>query len=280
VAAHTGDRNLFQEMVNEAHSAFRSDSLSVAWGAASVLSQAAFDRGDFHEAARWLSGDIAPLITPLWAWFAPAHLISATRVAAAAGDAGLRTRVLQGVDIFEREQPAPRLFTAIVQHVRGLLERDADALVAAAAELSTLQPLHCGCAAEDAGGELTRVGRRADAIDQFNAAFDIYADHDAHADARRVARALRQLGVERRTVKQSRPKSGWGSLTDAELKVVGLVAEGATNANVAERLQLSPHTVKTHIRNAFAKLDIHSRVQLTDVMDNSGRPSPDEIPQQ
>jgi ATP/maltotriose-dependent transcriptional regulator MalT len=279
VAAHTGDRNLFQEMVNEAHNACRSDSPSAAWGAASVLARAACDRGDFHEAARWLSGELAPLITPLWAWFAPAHLVSVTRVAAAAGDAGLRTRVLQGVEIFEREQPAPRLFTAIVQHVRGLLERDADALVAAAQELSTLQPLHCGCAAEDAGGELTRVGRRADAIDQFNAALDIYADHDAHADARRVARALRELGVERRIAKQSRPKSGWDSLTDAELKVISVVAEGATNTAVAQRLQLSPHTVKTHIRNAFAKLDIHSRAQLTDVMGNSSRPPADEIRQ-
>jgi DNA-binding CsgD family transcriptional regulator len=279
VAAHTGDRNLFQAMVNEAHNACRSDSPSAAWGAASVLARAACDRGDFHEAARWLSGELTPLITPLWAWFAPAHLVSVTRVAAAAGDAGLRTRVLQGVEIFEREQPAPRLFTAIVQHVRGLLERDADALVAAAQELKTLQPLHCGCAAEDAGGELTRVGRRADAIDQFNAAFDVYADHGAHADARRVARALRELGVERRIAKQSRPKTGWDSLTEAELKVISVVAEGATNTAVAQRLQLSPHTVKTHIRNAFAKLEIHSRAELTDLIGHSSRPSADEIRQ-
>jgi DNA-binding CsgD family transcriptional regulator len=275
VAAHTGDRNLFQEMVNEAHGASSSDSLSVAWGAASVLARAACERGDFHEAARWLSGEIAPLITPLWAWFAPAHLISVTRVAAAAGDAGLRARVLQSVELLEREQPAPRLFAAVGQHVRGLLERDADALVAAAEELSTLQPLHCASAAEDAGGELAHDGRRADAIDQFNAAFDIYADHDAHADARRAARALRELGVERRIAKQPRAKTGWGSLTDAEVKVISLVAEGATNAAVAQRLQLSPHTVKTHIRNAFAKLDIHSRAQLTDVIGDSGPPSRD-----
>jgi ATP/maltotriose-dependent transcriptional regulator MalT len=273
VAARTGDRNLFQEMVNEAHRAASADSLSIAWGAASVLARAAWERGDFHEAARWLGGEMAPLITPMWAWLAPAHLICITRVASAAGDAGLRASVLQGVELLDREQPAPRLFTAVAQHVRGLLERDADALVAAADQLSTLQPLHCGCAAEDAGGELARVGRRADAIDQFNAAFDSYADHEAYADARRVARTLRGLGVDRRIVRQPRDKTGWGSLTDAELKVVSLIAGGSTNAAVAQQLHLSPHTVKTHLRNAFGKLQIHSRAQLMDVTGESGRPA-------
>ena len=273
VAARTGDRNLFQEMVNDAHSAARADSLAVAWGAASVLARAAWDRGDFHEAARWLGGEMAPLLTPLWVWLAPAHLICVTRVASAAGDAGLRANVLHAVELLDREQPPPRLFAAVAQHVRGLLERDADALVAAADQLSTLQPLHCGCAAEDAGSELIRVGRHAEAIDQLNAAFDSYADHEAFADARRVARTLRELGVERRIARQPRDKAGWGSLTDAELKVVTLVADGATNAAVAQQLQLSPHTVKAHIRNTFVKLGIHSRTQLTDVTGDSGRPA-------
>jgi DNA-binding CsgD family transcriptional regulator len=275
VAARSGDRNLFQEMVNDAHSALGSDSPAVRWAAASVLARGAWERGDCDEAARWLGGERAPLVTPLWAWLAPAHLVCITRVASAAGDAGLRASVLQGVELFEREQPAPRLLTAVARHVRGLLERDGDALVAAASELSTIQPLHGGCAAEDAGNELTRVGRRADAIGQLNAAFDMYADHGAHADARRVARALRGLGVERRIARHPRAKTGWGSLTDAELKVMSLVADGATNAVVAQRLQLSPHTVKTHIRNAFTKLDIHSRAQLTDVMGDSDDPSQD-----
>jgi DNA-binding CsgD family transcriptional regulator len=51
-------------------------------------------------------------------------------------------------------------------------------------------------------------------------------------------------------------------LTDAELKIVNLIAEGATNREVAEELYLSPHTVKAHVRNAFAKLGINSRSQL------------------
>jgi DNA-binding CsgD family transcriptional regulator len=68
--------------------------------------------------------------------------------------------------------------------------------------------------------------------------------------------------VERRIVSQTRAKTGWDSLTDSELTVVNLIAQGATNRDVATQLHLSPHTVKTHVHNAFAKLGITSRAQL------------------
>jgi DNA-binding CsgD family transcriptional regulator len=78
-----------------------------------------------------------------------------------------------------------------------------------------------------------------------------------------VGRALRRLGVERRIVSQPRAKTGWDSLTDSELRVISLIAQGVTNRDVAAQLHLSLHTVKTHIRNAFAKLGINSRAELS-----------------
>jgi len=60
-----------------------------------------------------------------------------------------------------------------------------------------------------------------------------------------------------------RPKTGWASLTEAQLRVARLVAEGGTNRQIADRLFLSPHTVDSHIRHAFAKLGVTSRVELT-----------------
>jgi DNA-binding NarL/FixJ family response regulator len=56
------------------------------------------------------------------------------------------------------------------------------------------------------------------------------------------------------------------TLTDSELAVINLIAQGATNRDVAQQLHLSPHTVKTHLHNAFAKLGITSRAQLTQLM--------------
>jgi DNA-binding CsgD family transcriptional regulator len=52
-------------------------------------------------------------------------------------------------------------------------------------------------------------------------------------------------------------------MTRSELAVARLVADGLTNREIADRLFVSPHTVSTHLRHVFAKLQINSRVDLT-----------------
>ena len=54
----------------------------------------------------------------------------------------------------------------------------------------------------------------------------------------------------------------WRTLTDAELRIAELVAGGLTNRNIAEYLNLSPHTVDAHLKHTYTKLNIHSRVEL------------------
>jgi DNA-binding CsgD family transcriptional regulator len=217
---------------------------------------------------RWL-GDITLFGSPIWPQVLD-QVILAARVASAAGDAGLRIRVLRATELLERERPAIPLFTGVAGYARGILECDAQALVAAADVIeSSSRPLLYAGAAEDAGAELARTDHGDEAVDQLNAAFDTYVRHEALADARRVGRELRRFGVQRRIVSQPRVKTGWDSLTDAELKVVHLIAEGATNSSVAQQLHLSLHTVKTHVHNAFAKLGISSRAQLTQLMHGS-----------
>ena len=182
--------------------------------------------------------------------------------------AGLRARVLQATDLLERERPPIPLFTGMAGYASGILERDAQALLAAADVLhASSRPLLYAAAAEDAGAELAYIDRD-NAVDQLNAAFDTYMGHEALADARRVGRELRLLGVERRIV-SPRVKTGLNSLTDSELTVVNLIAAGVTNRDVATQLHLSLHTVKTHVHNAFAKLGVSSREQLTHLMRGS-----------
>jgi DNA-binding CsgD family transcriptional regulator len=85
----------------------------------------------------------------------------------------------------------------------------------------------------------------------------------ATSDAARVRQRLRGLGVRRRQVGERRPTRGWAALTDSEVGVVELVVGGLTNKQVAERLYVSPHTVSAHLRHAFDKLGVNSRVALT-----------------
>jgi DNA-binding CsgD family transcriptional regulator len=265
VAARTDDRMLLQQMVNDAHCAYSTGPSVVGRGATYIMALAAWQRDDVHDAMRWL-GDGTLFESPLWPQVLDQVILGA-RVASAAGDAGLRARVLRATEVLEREDPAIPLFTGVAGHARGILERDAQALVAAADVLhSSSRPLLYAAAAEDAGAELARTNDPAQAVDSLNAAFDTYLGHEALADARRVGRELRRLGVERRIVSQPRAKTGWDSLTDSELKVVNLIAQGVTNRSVATQLHLSLHTVKTHVHNAFAKLGINSRAQLTRLM--------------
>jgi transcriptional regulator of acetoin/glycerol metabolism/DNA-binding CsgD family transcriptional regulator len=65
-----------------------------------------------------------------------------------------------------------------------------------------------------------------------------------------------------RTSGRSTVRFGWESLSETELEVAQLAAEGQTNREIAAGLLVSPHTVDSHIRHIYCKLGIASRVQL------------------
>lgn len=51
-------------------------------------------------------------------------------------------------------------------------------------------------------------------------------------------------------------------LTPRELEVVRLTVQGFSNKEIARTLDISHHTVSTHIRQIFSKLGVNRRVQL------------------
>ena len=53
-----------------------------------------------------------------------------------------------------------------------------------------------------------------------------------------------------------------GPLTSRERQVAILVAQGGSNKSIAQQLEISQHTVGRHLKNIFAKLQIHNRTSL------------------
>jgi predicted ATPase/class 3 adenylate cyclase/DNA-binding CsgD family transcriptional regulator len=95
-----------------------------------------------------------------------------------------------------------------------------------------------------------RAARAAIGDDAFDAAFAEGATLDEDAA---VAYAQRARG------ERKRPPAGWASLTPTELQVVGLVAEGLTNKQIAESLLMGAETVKTHLAHVYDKLGVRTR---------------------
>jgi LuxR family maltose regulon positive regulatory protein len=97
---------------------------------------------------------------------------------------------------------------------------------------------------------------------------------DRHvAEARRLLQECADPGylladprkMERGTVRSPAPEAEarWATLTEAEILIASLVAQGLTNRAIAKQLSLSHHTVDSHLKHAFTKLDLRSRVELT-----------------
>jgi DNA-binding NarL/FixJ family response regulator len=63
-------------------------------------------------------------------------------------------------------------------------------------------------------------------------------------------------------------------LTEREREVIRLVATGLSNAEIAERLCISPATAKTHVAHLLTKLDARDRVQLVIIAYQAGLAAP------
>ncbi len=73
-------------------------------------------------------------------------------------------------------------------------------------------------------------------------------------------------GVPRQQAITARPRPVPHALTRREREVAGLVAEGLTNREIAERLVISRRTVDAHVEHILAKLGFSSRAQITELL--------------
>ena len=77
-----------------------------------------------------------------------------------------------------------------------------------------------------------------------------------------VAMAVRMVG-KGMTVFGRQVEAPATPLSDREREVLTLIASGATNREIAERLYLSPHTVKEHASALYRKLGVKNRAEAT-----------------
>ncbi len=171
----------------------------------------------------------------------------------------------RAIDSLAGQNPGVASLAGAAAHAEGLLHGDRATLRRAVeAYRSSPRLLARAAALEDAGRAESSAGQRATGVALLDEALELFARCGAVRDHARVLRELRALGVRRRaSAALGSSRTGWASLTEAELRVVRLVAQGLTNRATAARLFLSPHTVDTHLRHAFAKLEVSSRVELT-----------------
>jgi DNA-binding NarL/FixJ family response regulator len=95
--------------------------------------------------------------------------------------------------------------------------------------------------------------------DQLVAAVRIAADGDAMLAPSVTRRLIAEFG--RKVGERKANSTRLDALTEREREVLGLIAEGLSNAEIAQRLHLGETTVKTHVGHILTKLDLRDRIQ-------------------
>jgi DNA-binding CsgD family transcriptional regulator len=115
------------------------------------------------------------------------------------------------------------------------------------------------------GEWLHRSRRKADARFQLRTALEMF---EAMGASRYAARARRELAATGADVAE--PEELQHGLTSREATVAALAADGATNAEIAASLLLSPHTVDFHLRKVYRKVGVSSRRELARTLRRTG----------
>jgi DNA-binding NarL/FixJ family response regulator len=103
-------------------------------------------------------------------------------------------------------------------------------------------------------------------------AVHVVARGDALLAPQVTGRLIREFARQRRNRPQAVP--ALATLTARETEVLGLIAGGLSNSEIAARLVVSEHTVKTHVARVFTKLGLRDRAQAVVLAYESGVVTP------
>jgi DNA-binding NarL/FixJ family response regulator len=101
--------------------------------------------------------------------------------------------------------------------------------------------------------------RKTEGVDEFIATVKAAAAGEILIDRAALARLLPLVAREREARRDAQLLID--QLTEREREILGLLAEGLRNDDIAGRLYISPQTVQTHVRNLLSKLGVHSKLE-------------------
>jgi DNA-binding CsgD family transcriptional regulator/tetratricopeptide (TPR) repeat protein len=195
------------------------------------------------------------------------------RMAIDAGEQERAGRAVTAIRTIADQNPTVASLAGAAAHAQGVLTGDIDAYREAVRHLrGSPRRLDLACAMDDGGRAEIHHGDRTLGVELLTAAVSEFAACGARRRIGPLERVLAELGVRgrRRATETGSPLS---RLTPTERRVATKVAEGCTNREVGEALRMSRHTVDTHLRGAFRKLGVNSRVELTVLLLREERPN-------
>jgi DNA-binding CsgD family transcriptional regulator/tetratricopeptide (TPR) repeat protein len=226
----------------------------------------AASQGDLGKALDVLGPVAAGAVGPTSYWpMWPCWMGLFFEIGAAGKEAGFSDLVVRVAELAASRNPGVASFEGVALSVRGGNTGDLAMLGESVRILQrSPRPILRASGAERYGRALLAAGQREAGVEQLDKAWDDYHRMDARVYRVGVQRVLREAGVRRAkwSAAGPRPSTGWGSLTDAERRVARLIADGRSNRSAAGELGVSVNTVGTHLRVAFSKLGVQSRVQL------------------
>ena len=202
---------------------------------------------------------------PLW----PCWMGMFFETGTAANDSRVAGLVVEVAELAASRNPGVASFEGLALNVRGRSKGDLGMLTEAAEVLArSPRPVLRAFGADCLGRALLADGDRTAALTQLDRAWDDYHRMDARVYRAGVQRVMREAGARRAKWSSAvtRPETGVGSLTEAERRVALLIADGHSNRSAAGELGVSVNTIGTHLRTAFSKLGVQSRVQLANAL--------------
>jgi DNA-binding CsgD family transcriptional regulator len=215
-----------------------------------------------------------------WCW-SPPWMRTFAGIGLAAEDGRFAQATATIAELGAERNPEVPTMAGVALQVRGLVDADVhslgravDVLRQGPRPLLFAQALADYAAALRAAGDTAGDARMQEAVTWFDALGAVPG-----AMAGTVGPGTLPPRRHRPGSRARRPAHGLAALTETERRVADLISAGHSSRSAAAELGVSLNTVNTHLRSAFAKLDVRSRVQLTNLLrDHAPGQQPNQAP--